>query len=645
MLVRSFFLLVLLSCTVPATLHAQCSSAIISYPYNEHFEGGAGGWSSGGVSSDWAWGSPFKALIQSAASGTKCWVTGGLNGTGYNSLERSYVKSPCFDFSLLQHPLIKMKVYWECENIYDGASFQYSTDLGLTWSNVGTYPEVPNCLNLNWFNNGNILNLNTLSNPQYGWAGTVLPGSGSCQGGGGSNGWVEASHCLDFLAGAPQVQFRFVFGAGSTCNSYDGFAFDDIQILEGPTPQAAFSYSCTGNPLEYQFTDQSQPCALSYFWNFGDPASGSQNGSGLAQPKHTFSSPGLYTVKLIIQKPCGGSDSMIRQIQTLDQNTQIINPTCFGDADAQVQTTISHAQGAISYLLNPGILSSLSSTFNGLSAGWYTLTVKDSALCSIQFPVEIVSPDPLVWASEILSNEQCYQSNNASVTAVASGGNGNYSYTLLPPGMVQSVGSFSPLSPGNYMLVVNDSKGCSLSDSIYLEEAQPLVFQSVWIHPVSCSGGTDGQMAIEARGGRKPYLFSCNQWTQTSGYFANLSSGSYLLRITDSSGCIHDTLVSVPGTEGPCCDQVFIPNAFTPDNDGLNDEVRIQNTLAIELIEWSVYNRWGFCVFQTRNKDDFWNGHLGYGDAEQGVYYYSLRYRCTGTGKLYHLKGDITLLR
>src|SRR6185369_4994936 len=114
-------------------------------------------------------------------------------------------------------------------------------------NNVGMVNEPTDCFTQNWFNYSNIINLSGLASPASGWCGTLQPTSGSCQGGNGSGGWVTARHCLLTLAFQPQVIFRFTFGAGTTCNDYDGFAFDNITIQDVMPPVADFSFSCTSS--------------------------------------------------------------------------------------------------------------------------------------------------------------------------------------------------------------------------------------------------------------------------------------------------------------------------------------------------------------------------------------------------------------
>src|SRR6186713_2769954 len=127
-----------------------CSTTISTYPYVENFDGAtAPGWTSGGTNSSWALGTPAKSVINSAASGTKSWVTG-LSGQ-YNLSENSYVESPCFNMSTLVQPVVELKIWWNSEFSWDGAVLQSSIDGGVTWVNVGAKGD-PN----NWYNDNSI---------------------------------------------------------------------------------------------------------------------------------------------------------------------------------------------------------------------------------------------------------------------------------------------------------------------------------------------------------------------------------------------------------------------------------------------------------------------------------------------------------
>ena len=202
------------------------SLAISTFPYLENFENGAGGWKSTGTVSSWALGTPQKTIINTPAEGLNSWVTGGLETGTYNTNERSYVQSPCFNFTNLLNPVIDMKVWWHSEANRDGALIQYSINGGTNWRNVGLLDD-PN----NWYNTETIPALSfapVSANPQSGWSGGVGTDVN------GSGGWVSARNFVKLAAGEPVVKFRISFASNGSFNG-DGFGFDKVAFYEGPT--------------------------------------------------------------------------------------------------------------------------------------------------------------------------------------------------------------------------------------------------------------------------------------------------------------------------------------------------------------------------------------------------------------------------
>lgn len=88
---------------------------------------------------------------------------------------------------------------------------------------------------------------------------------------------------------------------------------------------------------------------------------------------------------------------------------------------------------------------------------------------------------------------------------------------------------------------------------------------------------------------------------------------------------------------------IFVPNSFTPNGDGENDEVWVRGGDITDL-EFSIFNRWGELVFETRDQSIGWDGSYNGKIAEPAVYVYHLRVRC-GDGQNYFTKGNITLIR
>jgi hypothetical protein len=199
-------------------------------PYAQDFETWSGGWYAEsdtlGIAASWAFGKPAGMVISAATSGENAWVTN-LNGL-YNPDERSYLYSPCFDFTdLTEDPVIEFELNYFTETDYDGCWLEMSLDDGANWSKVGAINE-----GLNWYNFDN-----TFTSLGQVWAGN-------------SNGWVTARHRLDGLGGESRVQLRFAFSADNF-SQLEGIGIDDIQIyLPLAADLAALSVATLGDAAE-----------------------------------------------------------------------------------------------------------------------------------------------------------------------------------------------------------------------------------------------------------------------------------------------------------------------------------------------------------------------------------------------------------
>ncbi|MEM7106218.1 MAG: LamG-like jellyroll fold domain-containing protein [Bacteroidota bacterium] len=121
---------------------------------------------------------------------------------------------------------------------------------------------------------------------------------------------------------------------------------------------------------------------------------------------------------------------------------------------------------------------------------------------------------------------------------------------------------------------------------------------------------------------------------------------TYTLEFIDEFGCVAtDTiLITVvdPTTIG--CTDVLLPTAFTPNGDGLNDEILISNPFSIsELLSFEIFDRSGSRVFATNNAFEGWSGTFKGKDLDPGIFVYQVRFICEGLEKLQ--AGTITLLK
>lgn len=205
--------------------------ASATLPYNNDFET-AGEWFPGGINSSWERGVPNATLINTAAAGTNVWAT---NLTGnYNFEEKSWLQSPCFDFTRVVRPELTFR-YRSYMTVNSGANISYSTNGGQSWQLLGRVGE-----GNNWYTADSVV----VSAGQAVWTGNQP-----------STDWLLARLPLGALRGQSNVMFRFNFYSNANNIRGEGFALDQLTIID---PSNAYissvsfapGYDC--NPVTHQ---------------------------------------------------------------------------------------------------------------------------------------------------------------------------------------------------------------------------------------------------------------------------------------------------------------------------------------------------------------------------------------------------------
>jgi len=113
-----------------------------------------------------------------------------------------------------------------------------------------------------------------------------------------------------------------------------------------------------------------------------------------------------------------------------------------------------------------------------------------------------------------------------------------------------------------------------------------------------------------------------------------------------SDGCIaeDDITIIVRDPDTLDCTTVYLPNAFTPNNDNLNDIYKINNPRTIDgLISFDILDRWGSRVFATTDPQQGWDGTFQGQNVNPGVFLYRIRFLCKATEQVQ--SGSLTLIR
>ncbi len=121
-------------------------------------------------------------------------------------------------------------------------------------------------------------------------------------------------------------------------------------------------------------------------------------------------------------------------------------------------------------------------------------------------------------------------------------------------------------------------------------------------------------------------------------------STNYTVNVMDSSGCTNMQSVKVYVNYGLNTSAHQVPDAFTPNGDGLNDCFGLKTWGSLEQLDFSIYNRWGQVVFHTANETDCWDGKLNGIQQQTGAFVYIIRAKAVCGGDIFK-KGTVLLIR
>jgi hypothetical protein len=212
------------NCIDTMTKLVSVKPLIANYPYFTDFQSGPDSWTAKTIidfdsRNSWA----HSTWIQDPNPTNLSWSTSHvLDSSDYAGGERSYVSSPCYDFTSLQKPMIKFNMWRDFADIGDGVVLESSIDNGQTWQVVGK--EQSTDAGINWYNQ-------VVINNGDGPGGTVSGGQPLGWSDISDGAWVEVRHDLDHLIGNAKVLFRVAFSANGAGEN-KGFAFDKVWIGE-----------------------------------------------------------------------------------------------------------------------------------------------------------------------------------------------------------------------------------------------------------------------------------------------------------------------------------------------------------------------------------------------------------------------------
>ena len=424
-----------------------------------------------------------------------------------------------------------------------------------------------------------------------------------------------------------------------------------------PMPVADFSADSVCFGQITSFVDESTiltGTVTSYAWNFGFSAS-----SALQNPTNIFPETGYLPVFLTITSDNGCKDTLTQNIRVyvLPEPAFTYNDTCFEDDVYYLDQSVIEEGSVVAYAWNFGDAgnSNLQNPvhhFNseGLYQTELITTSNFGCLDSVEHAVEIY-PLPQI-AFEALPNEGCQPltvtfDNQSTITSGYfisayqwSFGQGATSTGTFPQTLYPDSGYY------DIELIATSSNGCD--DTLYVIDAI-----NVWPRPIA-GFTTDKDEYImffpevdfidESYGATEwvwDFADGSNAYSQNPTHvYADAGNYQVVQTVYNDYGC--DDEISQRVIVKPAI-TMYIPDAFTPNEDGVNETFSGEGVGVDEYQMW-IFNRWGENIFFSASMNEPWDGTYKGKQVESGLYVY--RITVIDVAKEYHeFKGEVYLMR
>lgn len=354
--------------------------------------------------------------------------------------------------------------------------------------------------------------------------------------------------------------------------------------------------------------------------------------------------PGEYVLRISVDNGrCDELDTIMVRYNKLIDTVEVRQPTCHGSSDGYVVAHASRTNvGERLHYEWDGLAGD--STLRGQRGDGrrHTLRVWDS-LCSEEYTFELQDPESATIDKEA-NTQLCHDCEGHIVLHAHDSQGRRYRYLW---GDGDTASRREGLCEGTYTVTIADDHNCTYEDTTVLVVQHTLDDISVWADDTILFTGQETQLhASEIEGVRY-------QWTPTSDLDSPTTphptarptgTTTYSVTLTDTAGCSATGQVTIRCTDIGCGEtNIFIPNAFTPNGDGQNDELCVRGEY-ITQFSIAIFDRWGEKVYESEQQEGCWDGRHHGVMCQAGVYYYTCRISCED-GVQRTLKGDITLIR
>ncbi|MEM1216198.1 MAG: gliding motility-associated C-terminal domain-containing protein, partial [Bacteroidota bacterium] len=334
--------------------------------------------------------------------------------------------------------------------------------------------------------------------------------------------------------------------------------------------------------------------------------------------------------------------------------------TCAGDEDGVITVTATGGNvtpdNPYQYTWNDGATGNVNS---GLPAGTYFSTVTDFKNCMAETNFTITEPDPIIFSLDPIDPPLCFGDPTTVMIDTVTGGANNpfeeYVFQIDNNGLNFPVIQSASVFAGDHIVTVEDVNGCTEEQTFSITSPAQIMIDLPETITVELGDSSNMAQIVPTitPSGDYTYLWTPAQFlssdTIAMPFVFPEFSQNYTLTIVNANGCTASESIFV---ELDANRNVYIPNIFSPNGDGRNDEFEIFPCIGVRSVKSArLFDRWGGILYEGTNMDpnclgtELWDGNKGDGQPlPPGVYVYMIEIEFLDNVTLTY-RGDVTLIR
>lgn len=190
--------------------------------------------------------------------------------------------------------------------------------------------------------------------------------------------------------------------------------------------------------------------------------------------------------------------------------------------------------------------------------------------------------------------------------------------------------------PGKYYVTVTNDKGCIGTDTTMINKVLPLPSKFLPNDTIICK---EDSITVKVKPGFNDYLWNTGL---ISPSIKIRQPGTFWIEATDINGCRGRDSIIIADKE--CFKGIYVPTAFTPDNNGLNDTFKPLIRAPLKHYKFSIYNRWGQLIFESNDPFKGWNGERSNLKQDGNIFIWICNYQLENESTK-TIKGTVVLIR